>query len=471
MIKHDAFLLLSLFFFAPVQAQKSNVANLQLPQVGDPVISEPVDGVVGHSTRASVEPMYDYPAGLSCLGTHSSEEEPVCNYLSPNKNFNGDHFLWAPTGKKVNYVNTTQGSATGYNWTLPGTNEGTATTEDASVTYTQLGHYPFPTLECSDAGGGKATYQAEGEILVSGRAEITTANCRKWGELDAGGTYRLGSFPLNGGAGFVGGTNSAGLSGFGNLFMTSHSNAYMTGVNVYFAAMPTKYEQGQQLLLRVWYPTEGEDGNLQLDGLPLEAVFLPVSEIRKARDGEISVKNAAVAEFRFEEPLQIWDKPLFFVTVEGFGTDPSKADICMLAEVNGQSIPEEHLSNLLAHNSLVSYGGMGYTVPVNYFGTMPGASFMICPIIDNGDGDPTGIESVVAEENGETNVSINGNELSVENVEGTGVKVFDLCGMAVAESTMSGGRAVVSLPGHGVYLVKVACRNGGTDVRKVMVGR
>lgn len=125
---------------------------------------------------------------------------------------------------------------------------------------------------------------------------------------------------------------------------------------------------------------------------------MPVSEIRKARDGEISVKNAAVAEFRFEEPLQIWDKPLFFVTVEGFGTDPSKADICMLAEVNGQSIPEEHLSNLLAHNSLVSYGGMGYTVPVNYFGTMPGASFMICPIIDNGDGDPTGIESVVAEE-------------------------------------------------------------------------
>lgn len=51
------------------------------------------------------------------------------------------------------------------------------------------------------------------------------------------------------------------------------------------------------------------------------------------------------------------------------------------------------------------------------------------------------------------------------------MKVFDLCGMAVAESTMSGGRAVVSLPGHGVYLVKVACRNGGTDVRKVMVGR
>ena len=56
----------------------------------------------------------------------------------------------------------------------------------------------------------------------------------------------------------------------------------------------------------------------------------------------------------------------------------------------GQTIPEDQMNMLLAHNSLVNYGGYGYTLPINYFGAMPGASFMICPIIDNQDGNAVG---------------------------------------------------------------------------------
>lgn len=400
------------------------------------------------------------------------DDEPVCNFLSPNSVINGDFFLWAPLGKEVKYSNKTQGEVASYNWVLPGTNEETANTTDAVVTYKKLGHYQFPTLESFDAVGNKASYQAEGEVLVSGKAEITTVNCRKWGTKANGGTYQLGCYPLNGGtAGYMGGTNSAGLAGYGNLFMTSHDNAYITGVNVYFASKPTKYEPDQELMLRIWYPVETEDGEMQLNGLPLEVAILPVSEIRETTPDECPAKGAAIGEFRFAEPLQIYDKPLFFVTVEGFGTDPSKADIRMLTDIEGQDIPEEMATNLLAHNSFVNYGNYGYTLPVNYFGTPLGVSFMICPIVDNRDGDATGISSVDVPSAGKTNVSVNGLNISINNSEGKDFTVFDISGSVVAKSEMGSGHASVTIPVKGAYLVKVTCRNGKSDVCKVLVGR
>lgn len=472
-MKNRDFLLLSgLFLFVPSYAQTGSVLGQSRPKADAPVVSVPVEGLVGLSTMASVEPTYDYPEGLSCLGIHSSEEEPVCNYLSPNRIANGDCFLWAPLGKDVKYsANVAQGNAYDYNWILPGTNEETATTADVAVTYKALGRYPFPTLECTNADGSTVSYQAEGEILVSGKAEISTANCRKWGTKADGGTYRLGHFPLNGGAGYIGGTNSSGMSGYGNLFMTAHGNAHITGVNVYFVSKPEKYEDGQQLLLQVWYPSEDGEGNLQLDALPLEADFLPVSEIRETTSDECPVKNAAIGEFRFEEPLQIFDKPLFFVTVTGFGEDPSKADIRMLTEVDGQDIPQEQATNLLAHNSFVNYSGMGYTLPINYFGTPLGASFMICPIVDNEDGDATGISSTQAQGESKTCVSVQGRTLTVENAEGSCITVFDLCGAVVSEAGMHGGQASATVPCGGVYLVKVTLNGGRSDVCKVHVGR
>ena len=414
-------------------------------------------------TRADAQNAYDYPDGLSRLGTYSSENQPVCNYLSPNRITNDKYFLWAPTGKTVTYMSNVSG-ASAYNWVLPGTSEETSADESAAATYVKLGHYAFPSLEVTAASGEKATYQAEGEILVSGKAEISTANCRKWNE-----TYQLGYLPLNGGsAGYLGGTNSAGLKGYGNLFMTAHSNAHITGVNVYFAFKPTKYPTDAKLLLRVWYPMESE-GNMEFTGLPLEVVDLPVSEIRDAYEGEFPIKNVAVGEFRFEQPLQIWDKPLFFVTVEGFGDNSSESDIVMLTEVKGQNISEEQMTNMLAHNSFVNYNDMGYNMPINYFGAAPGASFMICPIVDNKDGDATNINSSL-NNSGKTRLQVNSLNLTVSNDEATSVSVVNACGMKLYERNISKGQDVsFTVPGAGLYLVQVFCNGKQIDVKKVLM--
>lgn len=301
---------------------------------------------------------------------------------------------------------------------------------------------------------------------MSGKAEISTANCRKWNE-----TYQLGYLPLNGGsAGYLGGTNSAGLKGYGNLFMTAHGNAHITGVNVYFAFKPTKYPADAKLMLRVWYPMESE-GNMEFTGLPLEVVELPVSEIRDAYEGEFPIKNVAVGEFRFEQPLQIWDKPLFFVTVEGFGDDPSESDIVMLTEVMGQDIPEEQMTSMLAHNSFVNYNDMGYNMPVNYFGAAPGASFMICPIVDNKDGDATGITPSLVS-GCETRLQVSSLNLTIGNDDATSVNVVNAAGMKVCERNMVNGQDVsLTLPGAGLYLVQVFRDGKQIDVKKVLVNK
>lgn len=465
-MKKKHFLFLSCLFvqvtFSFANVSKDSV-NVLLPKADKPVLSvfqgdSPV-------TRVENQAAYAYPQGLSCLGTFSSENEPVCNYLSPNRLTNKNYFLWAPSGKPVTYISNVS-DASSYSWVMPGTSEETSTTATATATYTQLGHYSFPSLETTSASGDKSTYQADGEILVSGKAEITTANCRKWNE-----TYQLGYLPLNGGsAGYLGGTNSAGLKGYGNLFMTAHGNAHITGVNVYFAFKPTKYPADAKLMLRVWYPMESE-GNMEFTGLPLEVVELPVSEIRDAYEGEFPIKNVAVGEFRFEQPLQIWDKPLFFVTVEGFGDDPSESDIVMLTEVMGQDIPEEQMTSMLAHNSFVNYNDMGYNMPVNYFGAAPGASFMICPIVDNKDGDATDITPGLVS-GSETRLQVSSLNLTIGNDDATSVSVVNAAGMKVCERNMVKGQDVsLTLPGAGLYLVQVFRDGKQIDVKKVLVNK
>lgn len=463
-MKKKYFVILSCIFAQVAYSYANRITDSvedSLPQVSNPVLSVYQDD--SPITRADAQNAYDYPDGLSRLGTYSSENQPVCNYLSPNRITNDKYFLWAPTGKTVTYMSNVS-SASAYNWVLPGTSEETSADESAAATYVKLGHYAFPSLEVTDASGEKATYQAEGEILVSGKAEISTANCRKWNE-----TYQLGYLPLNGGsAGYLGGTNSAGLKGYGNLFMTAHSNAHITGVNVYFAFKPTKYPADAKLLLRVWYPMESE-GNMEFTGLPLEVVDLPVSEIRDAYEGEFPIKNVAVGEFRFEQPLQIWDKPLFFVTVEGFGDNSSESDIVMLTEVKGQNIPEEQMTNMLAHNSFVNYNDMGYNMPINYFGAAPGASFMICPIVDNKDGDATNINSSL-KNSGKTRLQVNSLNLTVSNEEATSVSVVNACGMKLYERNISKGQDVsFTVPEAGLYLVQVFCNGKQIDVKKVLM--
>lgn len=87
--------------FSAVDGAKDDVGVL-LPQVEKPVVSVLSDSYP--ITRADNQPAYSYPDGLSRLGTYSSENQPVCNYLSPNRLTNGNYFLWAPTGKPVTYI-------------------------------------------------------------------------------------------------------------------------------------------------------------------------------------------------------------------------------------------------------------------------------------------------------------------------------------------------------------------------------
>lgn len=75
-------------------------AGMVLPKVDAPVLAVPAEEVyIRLSTMASVEPAYEYPDCLSCLGTYSLEEEPVCNYLSPNSVVNGEHLFWGKSYK------------------------------------------------------------------------------------------------------------------------------------------------------------------------------------------------------------------------------------------------------------------------------------------------------------------------------------------------------------------------------------
>lgn len=457
-MKRLDFLILSYLLLQSVPSAAGNI-NVSVPKASKPVLS-----VLQKKSnyKNGTQDIYAYPFGLSCLGIYSSEDQPVCNYLSPNRLINKNYFLWAPLDKPVTYISNVSDVAA-YSWTMPGTLEETSTSSIATATYKTLGHYQFPSLELTTTSGEKSMYQAEGEILVSGKAEITTANCRKWGE-----TYQLGYLPLNGGsAGYLGGTNSANLNGYGNLFMTAHGNAHLTGVNVYFAFKPTKYPEDAKLLLRVWYPMETEEG-MELTGLPLEVVELPVSAIRDAYEGEFPVKNVAVGEFRFEEPLQIWDKPLFFVTVEGFGDDPSKSDIVMLTEVMGQDIPENQMTNMLAHNSFVNYNNMGYNMPINYFGASPGASFMICPLVDNQDGDATNISSLKIAKN-ETKVSANALSLNIYNPDATSISIINACGMKIGEWDAKDKGVNVKVPCIGIYLIQIYDNEKIIDVKKVVV--
>lgn len=431
-----------------------------LPTVSEVKLSTPTVETLEETTGSDAQ--YAYPVALSCIGTLDENLNPVCNYLSFNRLINKNYFIWAPKGKEIIYADKTMNGPTAWNWSAPGAQIG-VTTQNASMTYNELGHYEFPTLTATTANG-TSSYTAEGELLVSGKAEITTANCRKWGE-----TYMVGRLPLKGAdesdAGNLGGTNSAGMTGYGNFFMTAHANAHMTGVNVYLAYKPTKYKEGAELLLRIWYPLENENG-MNFTGLPIEVVSLPFSEIRDAKEGELPVKDAAVAEFVFEKPLQIWDKPMFFVTVEGFSDDPSTEDFCMLTEVMGQTIPTEQMSNIFAHNSFVNYMNSGYTLPINYFGAAPGASFMICPVIDNQDGDSGVTENTI--ESSKTSVSVSNGCVTVKNPEATSFNVVNIAGTTVASKSSNDGIAEFSLT-KGIYIIQVMKKNQQIDVNKIMV--
>ena len=103
-----------------------------------------------------------------------------------------------------------------------------------------------------------------------------------------------------------------------------------------------------------------------------------------------------MAEFKLSEPLKISDKPFFLVTIEGFGTDPSKENFRLYIDVKPVEMDESMAGNLLAHNSYCRLKGEDdYLRPINYYGGQLGESFMICPVIDTHTEEGVGIQGNV----------------------------------------------------------------------------
>lgn len=137
----------------------------------------------------------------------------------------------------------------------------------------------------------------------------------------------------------------------------------------------------------------------------------------------------------------------------------------MLTEVMGQDIPTEQMNSLLAHNSFVDYMGNGYTVPINYFGAMPGASFMICPMVDNLDGD-AGVNTVNA--TADTQVSVSGNTLTISNPDATDVRLVNMAGVTL-QSVATGGETVELQAEKGAYVIQVLKKGTQIDVKKIIL--
>ena len=86
-------------------------------------------------------------------------------------------------------------------------------------------------------------------------------------------------------------------------------------------------------------------------------------------------------------------------------------------------------------------------------------------------GDVSGVGNVVAEDAGKVKVTPCGGMIVVEGTaELSRIRVSDMSGRIVAETTPKAPRGNVEVKGRGVYVVEVEMRDGLRDVRKVVVG-
>lgn len=424
------------------------------------VVSEPAKVVSSAkvATRNTSGVSYAYPIGLKNMGMISKDDNACCNFLSFNKNINGDAYMWAPIGEIVSYIDASTTTATDYHWFIPGSETTEMETQDADATYSTPGIYEFPTMTIKDESGAEHTYTAEGKIKVGGVGEICTSNMLNLGTdpEDPSTTSVLAALMLNGGAGgYLGGTNNMKLKGYGNLFMIAHPDASLNAVRVYLPDVPSKFAEDAKLLMQVWYPMDFGDGEMVLNGLPLEAVNLPMKDIKLTTDTKL--KKAAVAEFKLTTPLTISDKPFFFVTISGFSEDPNTEDFRMLIDIKPTEMDEASAGNLLAHNSFCYFDSgtestSGYKWPINYFGGPIGASFMICPVIDTKTGGASGIADTELKP---SKAAYNQGVLTMSCADADEATVYNVAGNIIYRTSLNGAEQTAQLQlSEGVYLVR-----------------
>lgn len=419
--------------------------------------------------------MYAMPELLCNLGAKTVENKPVCNLLVRHKAVNDGAYVWAPLGVPVSYKDLSTGNPVSWSWSIPGAAMPVVDTQNAVAEYCKEGVYAMPTLSVTYADGTSSSYTPEMSMLSSGgtemiktggTVEITTIDMRRHDNLlgfDENATYMLGANEYHEGdaRGYVGGTNNSQVVGWGNLFMIAQDDAYLDGVNLYLHHKPTKYKEGAKIRLQVWLPNITEESVL-FTYLPLEGVEIPFENFKSdGEDGAWALTyDGAVANIKFDVPVDLYGKPYFFVSVEGFSQDPETEDFCLLSDLKGAKLTEVDYYNLLAHNSFGRFEGeYDYFRPISNYGGGTG-SFCICPVITSGisEVDKNACDAVRLPSFNAA--GYNGN-IIVMSAEACNVVVYDISGKVVLNTSVTEGENVVEaqLLKSGVYIVRASNGN------------
>ena len=402
----------------------------------------------------TTDAQYALPVPLRNIATIKQEDNAVCNLLVRHKAINGGAWLLASKERNVVFKDASKNGPTAWKWTLPGATVSSQQTQDASAKYTVEGLFDFPTLEVTTSKG-VSTYKPDLKIKAGGTAEITTIDMRKWGS-----TYQLALLPFSEGlevGGCLGGTNNKGIVGVGNLFMMGSDDMYLDGVNVYLHHKPKKYKEDATLVLKVWMVKLPEGGELKFTSLPVEVQTMKMKDIKA--DGEdgawAPVEGGAVAAFRFDVPLDLYGKGLFFISIEGFSNDPSTEDFCILTDQIGIPLSEADANNRLAHNSFARLKGeTDYLRPISMYGGGTG-SFAICPLV-RVPLETTGIASLRNSDNASFKAVVAQDQLQITTSQAGRVRVLDLAGKTIKSLTVKAG--MTSLPisqlNRGLYIVE-----------------
>ncbi len=402
---------------------------------------------IENTNKTTPEALYAFPRVLSYVGTITKEDNAVCNYLFPNKEINQGAYILASGNKAVTFTDTSTPQPTAWQWAAPGTAEETSNTQNLSAHYSKEGVFDFPSLTITTPDGN-STYSPEFKIKSGGISEITTIDTREYGT-----TYKFGAFAYNNNGGYVGGTNKVGIIGWGNLFMLGTDDTYLEGINIYLHHKPQKYAEDAQLLVQVWYPSITEN-EIIFRYIPIEASFVKFKDIKDAKDGVwVPTAEGAVASIKFETPVDLYGKTLLFVSVEGFGTDPSTEDFCLLTDITGKQLPSEQMANLLAHNSFGRINGeTDYLRPISYYGGGTG-NFAICPIIRTIV--TSSIKNVSNDIRPAFSAKFSGDNIIIDSESKGQVRVFNMTGVLVASFQVSNGVNTYELSvGKGVYMLQ-----------------
>lgn len=428
------------------------------------------------TAAASSEAMYAMPAVLSNLGTHTTENKPVCNYLARHKAINGGAFLWAPYDTPVLYLDQSAGNPSAWNWSIPGATVKSQTAQNAEARYASEGLFAMPTLSVTTANGTSSytpamsmTASGGSEMVkVGGTAEITTTDMRVPAQAfdpstsvvyPANSTCALGAMTYDSNGGYVGGSNNRGVVGWGNLFMVGHDELELVGVNVYFHHKPTKYADGAKVTLNVWMPLITESAiyltqNPNTGGYPLESAVINYTDIKAdGEDGAWSFTyDGAVANITFPNPIDLYGKPYIFVSIDGFSQDPANDDLCLMADIKGPKLDDVQQANLLAHNSFGRYNGeYEYNRPIASYGGGNG-SFMICPVIRSYH-TPAAIDDITANA---FKARFVGTQLVIESTADDTLSLYDLSGNLIMQQAISEGITTIAADAiaAGIYIAK-----------------